>query len=154
MNSYMETSVDSQNKYQGIDSKYYSIKVSYKDFVETLIKKYPENPNLALAHSALGIGGESGELIDAIKRVAIYEKELDRENIIEELGDLNFFMTDIQNKFSISDEEIIEHNVKKLEKRYPKGYSDSAAQERADKILTIDNVNINSSYDPAAGDIP
>lgn len=106
---------------------------TYSGFVFGLIKKYPNNPNLAIAHLGLGVAGEAGELADALKKVAIYEKPVDRANLVEELGDLNFFMEAIQLEFDISDEEIIQSNFEKLRKRYAQGYSDKAAQERADK---------------------
>lgn len=110
--------------------------LSYGTFVKTLIKTFTDS-RLELCHAGLGVTGEAGELADALKRIAIYgnSPEQHRENIIEELGDLNFFMTDIQNKFSISDHEVLSHNVAKLSKRYEGlKYSDKAATERKDKI--------------------
>lgn len=85
-------------------------------------------------HMAIGISGEAGELLDAIKKGAIYRKDFDRENIVEELGDLEFYMEGMRQGFGITREETISVNIQKLGKRYSKGtYSDSAAQERADK---------------------
>lgn len=89
--------------------------------------------NAHLIHMAIGIAGESGELLDAIKKAVIYGKPLDRENVIEELGDLEFYMAGLRAALDITREQVIAHNVAKLEKRYAKGYSDKAAQERADK---------------------
>ena len=40
-----------------------------------------------LLHMAVGISGEAGELLDAIKKNAIYGRALDVNNVIEELGD-------------------------------------------------------------------
>lgn len=84
-------------------------------------------------HMAVGISGEAGELLDAIKKAVIYNKQLDRENVIEELGDLEFYMEGLRQGLGITRQETIRANVQKLGKRYSDGYSDTAAQERADK---------------------
>ncbi len=42
-------------------------------------------------HAAVGVSGEAGELLDAIKKTWIYEEPLDLENIIEECGDSLFY---------------------------------------------------------------
>lgn len=72
---------------------------------------------------------------DAIKKHAIYGKPLDRENVIEELGDLEFYMERIRQIIGVSREETIAANMAKLGKRYSKGtYSNEQAQARADKV--------------------
>lgn len=86
-----------------------------------------------LLHMAIGVAGESGELLDAVKKYVIYNKPPDRENMIEELGDLEFYMAGLRAALVLSRDEVIAHNIAKLEKRYASGYSDKAAQERADK---------------------
>jgi NTP pyrophosphatase (non-canonical NTP hydrolase) len=84
-------------------------------------------------HMVLGIAGEAGELVDAVKKAAIYQKPLDHDNIVEELGDLVFYMQGLMNDLGITWEAVMQHNITKLASRYPAGYSDKAAQERADK---------------------
>lgn len=109
--------------------------VAYPDFVQTLIKKFVDY-RLELCHAAMGVAGEAGELCDAIKRHAIYGKEADVKNIVEELGDLEFYMQDVRTKYNITREQTLQANADKLAERY-KGlvYSDEAAIARADKIL-------------------
>lgn len=87
-----------------------------------------------LLHMAIGVCGESGELMDAVKKHTIYNKDIDRANVIEELGDLEFYMEGIRQNLGITREETIAHNIDKLGKRY-KGhkYSDAQAHDRADK---------------------
>ena len=83
---------------------------------------------------AIGIAGEAGELLDAVKREAIYNKVLDRENVIEELGDLEFYMEGLRQRLNITREETLYHNKQKLSIRYQGlQYSDKSAHERADK---------------------
>ncbi|HET8688585.1 MAG TPA: nucleoside triphosphate pyrophosphohydrolase family protein [Methanosarcina sp.] len=89
-------------------------------------------------HMAVGISGEAGELLDAVKKYVIYNKPIDRVNVVEELGDLEFYMEGIRQGLGITREETIEANIYKLAKgpkaRYKGGkYSDQAAQNRADK---------------------
>lgn len=85
-------------------------------------------------HMAVGISGEAGELLDAIKKAVIYNKPLDRENVIEELGDLEFYMEGLRAELGITREQTIESNIAKLGVRYSSGsYSDKQAIQRADK---------------------
>lgn len=87
-----------------------------------------------LLHMAVGVSGESGELLDAIKKNCLYQKELDRENVVEELGDLEFYMEGLRQIIGITREECLQHNIAKLSKRYEKlSYSNQAAIDRKDK---------------------
>lgn len=90
-----------------------------------------------LLHMTIGISGEAGELLDAIKKSVIYQKPLDRTNVIEELGDLEFYMEGLRQAINISREEVLITNMEKLsgvKGRYEQGqYSDEQAQARQDK---------------------
>lgn len=87
-----------------------------------------------LLHMAVGVAGEAGELLDAVKKATIYNKPLDRENMIEELGDLEFYMSRVRQLIGVSRDEVLAQNYAKLSKRYAEGqYSNKQAQERADK---------------------
>jgi len=122
------------------------IEKEHSEMVTRLVK----NPNdilngisagdMNLLHMAVGVAGEGGEILDAAKRVAIYGKGLTKdlhENIIEELGDLEFYMEGIRQEAGITRQQTLEANILKLDKgkkaRYKDGYSDKAAIERADK---------------------
>lgn len=104
----------------------------YPEFVTSRTKNL-DTGNENLLHPAVGISGEAGELLDAIKKVWIYNKATDVENIVEELGDILFYIQMMANIFDTTIEDLIEENVRKLEKRYPTGYSDKDAVARADK---------------------
>lgn len=85
-------------------------------------------------HMASCVPGEAGELFDAIKKWVLYEKPLDRANVVEELGDLEFYMEGLRQGLGITREETIADNIAKLSKRYATGrFTNQAAQARADK---------------------
>lgn len=98
---------------------------------------------MSMLHAVIGTAGEAGELLDAIKKYAMYNKPMDTEredNIQEELGDMKFYnqaLVNTLNEFGtltdFGDSALDKSNRIKLDKRYKKGYSDKAAQERADK---------------------
>lgn len=90
--------------------------------------------DMHLIHMILGICGEGGELLDTVKKHVIYRKALDLENLVEELGDMEFFLEGLRKKLGITRRETLEHNLNKLAKRYEGyQYSDKAAINRADK---------------------
>jgi len=123
----------------------------YEKFVGNLVKPgqdiidslTPQSMNLL--HMAVGVSGEAGELIDAVKKHVVYEKELDVTNIIEELGDLEFYMQEIRSMLGVSREIVIHANKAKLSERYKKlHFTNEAAQDRADKKPDIP---VNSQID-------
>lgn len=112
----------------------------YSHFVRRLAKPgqdilagmTPEQANLM--HMAIGIAGEAGELLDAIKKHVVYGKTLDMTNVIEELGDLEFYQEGMRQAIGVSRNYILQQNVNKLAVRYESlQYSDQAAAARADK---------------------
>lgn len=127
---------------------------SYGDMVSKLVKSgqaiinslIPEKMNAM--HMAIGVCGEAGELIDCIKKWAIYDKALDRDNLIEELGDIEFYLEGMRQQFNLDRQDILNANRKKLadknKGRFAKGsYSDADAHARADKIVDPDEGKTN-----------
>lgn len=93
-----------------------------------------------LWHGATGVCTEAGELLDAIKKMAIYNKQLDRDNVIEELGDIEFYMQQVRSRLNITREETLKANMEKLAIRYKNyRYTDQAAIDRADKLTETTN---------------
>jgi len=109
--------------------------IRYDQFVAKLLKQLPEPLNAC--HIAMGIAGEAGEFVDAVKKEYIYNKPRDVENVIEELGDLEFYLQAAYNHYGLVRSEVLQANAIKLEKRYAGlYYSDLAAIQRADKKET------------------
>lgn len=105
----------------------------YATFVESRFKTFPSEIE-SLLHAGIGISGEAGELLDALKKTWVYGAPLDLLNIHEELGDLLFYITALADFIGTDPGMLMQDNQKKLELRYPEGYSDADAIRRADKI--------------------
>lgn len=119
---------DSYSTVQLSDSKAF-----YDDFVCEIAKEMGSE-TLNVLHAAVGVAGEAGELLDAVKKHWAYSKPLDRENVIEELGDLEYYMCLMRSVLGIARHEVLQANADKLAVRYAGlKYSDEAAQVRADK---------------------
>jgi hypothetical protein len=55
-------------------------------------------------------------------------------NVVEELGDLEFYLEGVRQQLQISRDETLRANINKLNIRYRSGsYSNQHAQERTDK---------------------
>lgn len=87
-----------------------------------------------LLHMAIGAAGEATELLNAVCAHVFSEQSLDVKNLVEEAGDTGFYIHGILNEIKVSQDEVnLDNRIKLLGKRFAKGYSDKAAQERADK---------------------
>lgn len=89
---------------------------------------------LNLIHAAMGLSSDAGEFVDAIKKHTIYGKELDKENCIEELGDVLWFVSLACDTLGVSMAEVMQANIEKLALRYPDKYTDEHAIRRVDKF--------------------
>lgn len=114
-----------------------SIEAQHTEMVSRLMKRGEDiqltEDQRELLHMLVGLCGEAGELLDAIKKHVFYNQELDLENAIEELGDIEFYLQGIRLKLKLQRFQILHANVAKLTKRYGHSYSDEAAKERRDK---------------------
>ncbi len=119
-----------------------SIENQHKEMVKVLVKPGAEiwrtlDPDkMDLLHAALGIANEIGELVQAVKAHVIYGKPLDKENLREELGDLEFYLEQFRENplVRLNRTDILWANLEKLNKRYKDfHYSDAAALARQDK---------------------
>jgi len=95
--------------------------------------KKSDDLNYNLTHAALGLAGESGEFVDAVKKAAIYNRPLDKENLLEEMGDLLWYVALACESLGVSMADVAQQNIDKLKKRYPDAYADEYASLRLDK---------------------
>lgn len=104
----------------------------YDLFVLTLMKK--QDDYKMLSHGGRGVCTEAGEINDCIKRHLDYEQEMNIANLIEEIGDMRFYLQALQNHFGITEQQILQYNALKLSTRYNElKYSDEQAKLRRDK---------------------
>lgn len=79
--------------------------------------------NPRLLHALLGMSDEMGEINNQFKKHWVYGKELDVVNIVEELGDLSWFMAIMMDELGIDLDEVHNKNIEKLKVRYGKKFS-------------------------------
>lgn len=100
-----------------------------KDILNTLSPR-----DIEILHAAIGIAGESAEVMDEIKKSVIYGKPFHIEKIVEELGDVEFYLEALRQTLDITREECLEGNIRKLSSRYTSGtYTDVDAINRVDQ---------------------
>ena len=72
-----------------------------------------------LLNGVMGLNGEAGEVIDIVKKYLYQGHELNHNKIIDELGDVLWYLNLIANAIGTNLEDIAKYNIDKLEKRYP-----------------------------------
>lgn len=85
-----------------------------------------KNPDLKdrdlLINSVMGLCGESGEVIDLVKKHVSHGHPLNREKLIDELGDVAWYLAECAEAIGVTLEDVLTHNIEKLKKRYPEGF--------------------------------
>jgi len=74
-------------------------------------------------YGILGLFGESGEVAEMLKKSLRDGIELNRENLVKELGDVLWYMAYICNTFDIDMQDAADGNIKKLRARHGEKYS-------------------------------
>jgi len=90
-----------------------------------------------LLTAGVGINAEGGEFLEIVKKMVFQGKpwnDDNREHLIIELGDIMWYVAQATQALGVSFDEVLERNVKKLEKRYPGGqfdiyYSENRAED-------------------------
>lgn len=98
--------------------------MNLKEYAEAV--KSTSNPNLTRSEMAsnwaLGIAGESGEVVELIKKHLYHGKNMDLSDLEKEVGDVVYYVQAMCNLFGLDLEEVMQKNADKLKKRYPEGF--------------------------------
>ena len=88
--------------------------------------------NGGYAHLGMGLSGEAGEVCDYLKKVVFHGHPLDKQKLVEELGDVLWYIAALATYSGTTLDEIGEANIDKLQRRYPNGFT------RKDSIGRVD----------------
>ena len=94
----------------------------YKEFHTTTVQK-----DFSLLYYGVGLGGESGEVLNEIKKIYRKNQEEDkpvlkedRQKLILEMGDVVWYLTAMAKKIDVTLEEVLKMNKEKLTERMKK----------------------------------
>ena len=101
---------------------------NFVDLADRLGELDREGANIErLTTAGVGLAAESGEFLEIVKKMVFQGKpwnDDNRKHLIIELGDVMWYVAQACMALDISFDEVIEGNIKKLEKRYPGGKFD------------------------------
>ena len=84
------------------------------------------NPALSkqetLINGVMGLCGESGEVIDLVKKHLHQGHPLDKEKLIKELGDIAWYLAEVAYVLDTDLDTVLEQNIAKIKARYPAGF--------------------------------
>lgn len=104
---------------------------TYRDGTVRKLEATPQNSldarGYRFLHAVLGLMDEVGELAKMLKAHLWYGKAFDVQNVGEEAGDLEWYLTLLHDSVGLSQIETMQANARKLRARY----SDSFSTERA-----------------------
>ena len=85
------------------------------------------NPELTkkdmLVNGVMGLNGESGEVIDVVKKHMFQGHDLDVDKIKKELGDVMWYVAEVCEALDLSMDEVMEANIAKLANRFKNGFT-------------------------------
>lgn len=93
-------------------------------------------------HAAVGLAGDAGELLAAVERWIYYGRELDRMNVVEEMGDCLWYLAQMCNALGVRMGGVMTANIAKLQERYPEKFESLLAEEgNRDRKAEMNAVN-------------
>ena len=101
---------------------------NFVDFADRIGELDREGANIErLLTSGVGINAEGGEFLEIIKKMIFQGKPWDEDNkehLIIELGDIMWYVAQACMALEIDMKDVLNINMNKLAKRYPKGTFD------------------------------
>lgn len=85
-----------------------------------------------LLQGCLGITGEAGEVADVVKKCAFQGHKLNRLELLEEIGDTLYYVSDLCTTLGFTLQEVAQMNIGKRLKRFPNGFTIKESIERKD----------------------
>lgn len=75
-----------------------------------------------LLEGVMGLCGETGEVMDLVKKHIFQGHELDKNKVARELGDVAWYLVTAAQGIGYDLETVLQMNIDKLRARYPDGF--------------------------------
>lgn len=89
-----------------------------------------QTPGDRLFEAVLGLCGEAGEIADIVKKTAYQEHKMDKDALLEEAGDVCWYLALLCDAMRWSLSDVMQANVDKLRQRYPDGFDPARSVHR------------------------
>lgn len=80
-------------------------------------------------HALFGLCSEVGE-IHSIYQHEYQGKSAEKEKLVDESGDLMWFLSELLDTYGVDLEEVLVYNIEKLRRRYPDGFDPVLSERR------------------------
>jgi NTP pyrophosphatase (non-canonical NTP hydrolase) len=108
--------------------------LSQQTYMEEVLRTYAgqDTSKDKLTLGALGLAGESGEVVDMVKKWLFQGHELDCLDLLDEMGDVLWYIALMCSAFGWTLDDAIRANVDKLHMRYPDGFTSERSVNRGE----------------------
>lgn len=104
----------------------------YQKLCKKTAKKV-RNRDVEIMGWGLGICGEAGDVAGCIKKIVGHHND-QRAGVRENIGDTMWYAAMICNFYGWNFDEVLEENIDKLRKRYPKGFTLQRARRKGTRV--------------------
>lgn len=104
----------------------------YQKLARRTLTLDPDRHAETIATCGLGLAGESGEVVEHIKKFFGHGHELNRHRLAAELGDVLWYIAALATLCDLDLSTVASLNVDKLRARYPEGFDPKRSQERTE----------------------
>ena len=94
--------------------------MTFDEFQQSVFRT--ANAEAPVSYFGLGLAGETGELVELVKKSEFHGRDIPIEKFVEEAGDVLFYLAALVGKKGLTLEDVAQANVEKLLKRYPNGF--------------------------------
>lgn len=102
------------------------------DYQRMAMRTAGEDHSQFLDNAIMGLCGEVGECADIVKKHHFQGHDLDNEKLKDELSDVCWYVALLATALGVSLENVMLHNIEKLKKRYPDGFSKERSINRSE----------------------
>lgn len=104
--------------------------MTINEYQQAALRTAGNDKSKYLDNAIFGLCGETGECADIVKKYRFQGHTLDKEKLIDELSDVEWYCALLATALDITLEEVIIHNIEKLNKRYPDGFDAKRSTNR------------------------
>lgn len=87
---------------------------------------------MMLVWCAVGSSGESGEVLELVKKNVFHRHAIDLPKFKKELGDVCWYLAGVCSVLGLDLSDVMQTNVDKLLERYPNGFNSQDSIKRVD----------------------